>query len=112
MAVIGELSALTPAHIQLMNLKADFGAAAEEKAGAPPKEAPKGQTAPAGGEAGQLSVEGVILGNPRSLELSLAEYVMRLQDSPIFRQVSLQRNSIERVGKRDVLKFTINLKVL
>ena len=112
MAVIGELSALTPIHIQLMNLKADFGAAAAEKAGATPKEAPKEKTAPAGGEAGQLTVEGVILGNPRSLELSLAEYVMRLQDSPIFRQVSLQRNSVERVGKRDVLKFTINLKVL
>ena len=112
MAVIGELSAVTPVHIHLVNLKADFGAAAEEKAGATPKAAPKEKTAPAVGEAGQLTVEGVILGNPRSLEISLAEYVMRLQDSPIFRQVSLRRNSVERVGKRDVLKFTINLKVL
>jgi len=45
MAVIGELSALTPTHIRLINLKADFGTLlpdkTPDKAKEPPKEAGK-----------------------------------------------------------------------
>ena len=46
MAVIGELSTLTPANIRLLNLKADFGVAATEKAKELPKETPQ-KTVPA-----------------------------------------------------------------
>jgi hypothetical protein len=57
-------------------------------------------------------VDGVIFGNRRTLESSLAGYIMKLQASPIFRQISIQKNSVERIKKRDVLRFTINMKIL
>jgi Tfp pilus assembly PilM family ATPase len=120
MAVIGELSALTPANIRLVNLKADFGAADVQKANEPPKTAPtdqkeaakepaKEQTPP--GKMGSLVVEGIVVGNRQSLESSLAVYLMKLQDSPIFRQVTIQKSSIENVKKRDIMRFTINMKI-
>jgi hypothetical protein len=126
MAVIGELSALTPANIRLVNLKADFGAFAVEKANEPPKTTPK-ETAPVvkkdaakepakeqapAGKMGSLVVEGIIAGNRLSLESSLAGYLMKLQESPMFRQVTVQKNSVELVKKRDILRFTINMKIL
>jgi hypothetical protein len=121
MAVIGELSALTPANIRLVNLKADFGAADTQKANEPPKAAPEvkkdaakeptKEQAPAG-KMGNLVVEGIIAGNRLSLESSLAGYMMKLQESPLFRQVTIQQNSVERVKKQEILRFTINMKIL
>ena len=61
---------------------------------------------------GNLVVEGIIDGNRLSLESSLASYLIKLQESPIFRQVAVQKNSIERIKKKDVLRFTINLGML
>jgi hypothetical protein len=126
MAVIGELSVLTPANIRLVNLKADFGAFAVEKVNEPPKTAPK-ETAPgttkdaakeppkeqaATEQTGNLVVEGIIAGNRLSLESSLAGYLIKLQESPMFRQVAVQKNSIELVKKNDILRFTINMKMI
>jgi Tfp pilus assembly PilM family ATPase len=125
MAVIGELTTLTPANIRLLNLKADFGVAAIEKARELPKETPQ-KTAPvekkeSSGEPrkeqapesklGNLIVEGIIVGNRMSLESSLAGYLIKLQASPLFRQVTMQKNSVERDKKREVLRFTINMKI-
>jgi Tfp pilus assembly PilM family ATPase len=109
MAVIGELSALTPTHIRLINLKADFGTLLPDKTKEPAKET---QKQPAGGKMGNLVVDGVIFGNRQTLESSLAGYIMNLQASPIFQQISIQKNSVERIKKRDVLRFTINMKIL
>jgi type IV pilus assembly protein PilM len=124
MAVIGELSALTPSDIRLVNVKADFAPLAADKAKAPPKEAApaekaeKKDTAKAtqgepstDGAIGNVVVEGVILGNRQSLDASLADYITRLQTSPVFRQVTIQKNSVERTKKRDVLHFTITMKI-
>ncbi len=120
MAVIGELSALTPANIRLVNLKADFGAADTQKANEPPKAAPADKKEAAKepakeqppGKMGNLIVEGIVVGDRQSLESSLAVYLMKLQDSPIFRQVTIQKNSVENVKKRDILRFTINMKII
>ncbi|MBN2439078.1 MAG: hypothetical protein JXL20_10840 [Deltaproteobacteria bacterium] len=125
MAVIGELSALTPSNIRLVNLKADFGTSAAEKVNEPrssPKEtvpevkkdaakAPS-QAQAATEKTGNLVVEGIIAGNRLSLESSLAGYLIKLQASPMFRQVAVQKNSIERVKRKDVLRFTINMKMV
>ncbi len=124
MAVIGELAVLTPAHIRFVNLKADFGLSAAQQAKGPPKpgeaapeggkagskEAPKEQAAAA--KAGHLVVEGIVSGDRLSLESSLAGYLVKLQESPLFRQVSVQKNGIERVQKKEVLRFTISMQVV
>ena len=127
MAVIPEVAALTPVNIRLVNLKADFGApvptAAQglpteaakgqpvaEKKTEPPKEPPKG-TAPAG-KTNHLVLEGVITGERHSLEASLAAYLIKLEDSPLFQQVTLQKNGIEQVRKNDVLRFTAQMNIV
>jgi len=114
------------AHIHLVNLKADFGTPAAKKINEPLKASSK-ETAPeakkaaaqepqkaqaANEQMGNLVVEGIIDGNRLSLESSLASYLIKLQESPIFRQVAVQKNSIERIKKKDVLRFTINLGML
>jgi type IV pilus assembly protein PilM len=125
MAVIGELSALTPANVRLVSLKTDFGAVLPEKdrdpvkatataekkdtVKEPPKEPPK-ETA-AAGKTGTVVLEGFIFGNRRTLESSLAGYFIQLQSSPVFRQVTIQRNTIERFQQKDILRFTINMKM-
>jgi hypothetical protein len=109
MAVLGELSALTPTHIRLINLKADFGTILPDQATDKAKET---QKEPVGGKMGNLVVDGVIFGNRRTLESSLAGYIVNLQASPLFQQISIQKNSVERIKKRDILRFTINMKIL
>ena len=114
MAVIGELSAITPANVRLISLKTTLGAmpADQGKASdaATPAPAEKKETA-AGGTTGDVTLDGVIVGKRRTLESSLAAYMMQLQSSPIFRQVIIQKNSIERFQDKDRLRFTINMKL-
>jgi hypothetical protein len=113
MAVIGELSAITPANVRLISLKTDFGALPADQGNAPdvatPAPAEKRETA--AGTTGDVTLDGIIVGHRRTLESSLAAYMIQLQSSPIFRQVIIQRNSIERFQDRDTLRFTINMKV-
>ncbi len=121
MAVIGELSALTPNDIRLLTLKADLAPARTDKTGSTPEEtvqrerkdavkAAPGEP-PQAGKAGSVVVEGIVLGSRQSLDASLAGYITRLQASPLFRQITVQKNSVERARKRDVLHFTISLKI-
>lgn len=121
MAVIGELSALTPANVRLISLKTDFGAVQKEADKAPaatPATAekkiaakePLKETA-ATGKTGHVVLEGFVFGNRRTLESSLAEYIMQLHSSPVFRQVTIQKNIIERFQEKDILRFTINMKL-
>jgi Tfp pilus assembly PilM family ATPase len=121
MAVIGELSALTPANVRLISLKTDLGAVLQDKdrdpAKAPAtaekkdaaKEPPK-ETA-AAGKTGNVVLEGFIFGSRLTLESSLAGYIIQLQSSPVFRQVTIQKNNIERLQQKDILRFTINMKL-
>lgn len=82
MAVISELSVLTPSHIRFTHVKADLGVnssstkskAAREPKKEPPKEGTK-----------SVTIEGIIFGDLNTLETSLIGYVMKLEGStPIF----------------------------
>lgn len=104
MAVISELSSLTPANIILINLKADLGSVGPDKEAAkkgPGKDEIKKNVA----------LEGLVFGNHGALESALAGYIMRLKESPMFRQISIQKNSIEPFGKEDALHFIIEIKL-
>jgi len=59
-----------------------------------------------------LVLEGVITGERHSLEASLAAYLIKLEDSPLFQQVTLQKNGIEQVRKNDVLRFTAQMNIV
>ncbi|OQW97962.1 MAG: hypothetical protein BWK74_05620 [Desulfobacteraceae bacterium A6] len=107
MAVISELSSLTPANIRLINLKANLGSVApdEEPLKKDNKEAGKN-------EVRNLVLEGLVFGDHNTLESSLAGFIMKLQESPMFRQISIQKNSIEPFRKDDVLNFIIEITLM
>ena len=107
MAVISELSSLTPANISLINLKANLGSVA------PDKEPLKKDKKEAGkNEVKNLVLEGLVFGGHGTLESSLAGFIMKLKESPMFRQISIQKNSIEPLRKDDVLHFIIEIKLM
>jgi len=109
MAVISELSAMTPANIRLIDLKIRMGAVQYGKI--PAKES-RSETASPKEEGKNVTAEGVVFGDRKMLESSLAGYIMKLKSSPMFSHVSVQRNSIEPLVKDEVLYFIIEMKLV
>lgn len=101
MATIGEISALTPGNIHLVSLKINMG-------NNPPKEN-SDKTAKETSE--DVILEGVVSGDRNMLDSFLAQYVMKLESSPMLRQVSVQKNSIITIKKVEVLYFTLSAKI-
>jgi Tfp pilus assembly PilM family ATPase len=114
LSALNELSALTPASIRLINVKMNFGASlsgaqlSKQDGKEPPKEAGK-EGQPTRKE--NILLEGLIFGDPKTLESSLTGYVLKLDGSPMFRQVNVLKSSVERFKNGEVMHFVIDLKV-
>ena len=102
MVLISELTALTPARIRFVDLKITLGPAL---AG----DSAKKETAKPRAE--EIILEGLILGDRQMFETSLASYTMSLEASPLFRQVTVQKNNVEPYLKDEALHFILNIKV-
>ena len=101
MSAIGEISALTPRNIRLINLKISMtNHSAKEKTDKTAKEETDG-----------VILEGLITGDRNMLDSDLAQYVMKLANSQMLRQVSVQKNSIINFRKNDALQFTLSAKL-
>ncbi|MDP2854087.1 MAG: pilus assembly protein PilM, partial [Smithellaceae bacterium] len=102
MALISELSLLTPENIKLINLRIAIPATGvqEQKKDAAQKTKDEGVT-----------VDGVILGDRSELDALLAQYIMKLENSPILQGVALQKSSVVKFKKKEILQFTINAKI-
>jgi Tfp pilus assembly PilM family ATPase len=96
MALIGELSALTPDSVSLTGLRADL---AENEKG----DAVKAENTSV--------VEGVINGNENMLQTLLTSYVLRLRSSPMFSEVTVSTSKIESSKHGSSLTFALNLKM-
>ncbi len=111
MAVISELSAITPQSIRLINLKVNIGGAASgEKTGEGVKKE-QAAGAPAKETAEDVLIDGIVLGARNMLEADLRSYVMKLESSPIFSGVSVQKSNFEPHKNGDILHFTVNMKI-
>jgi len=97
MSLLSDLSAMTPSHIRLLNVMANFGGIAKDKA----KES----------ISKSLSVDGIILGTRGTFESSLAGYVMKLDSSPLFGQVKIAKSKVEYYGRYRVLRFTLDIQL-
>jgi hypothetical protein len=106
MAVISELSLLTPTNIRLTNMNAHFGIGSSKKVAAN-----ESQKETIKDESRHVMLEGIIFGDRKTLESSLAGYLMKLDASPMFHQISIQKNVIEPFKKSEVLYFIIDMKV-
>ena len=100
-AVISELTNLTPARIRLISISTKLGAA-------PAKQKGKAQ----GSQAKTLVLDGIVRGDRLILEPTLAGYLMELKNSPMFDRPTLSKKSFERYKDKDVLRFTARLNLL
>jgi Tfp pilus assembly PilM family ATPase len=107
LAVMGELSILTPANIHLIKVQANLGITPVQ-ASEPGKDAAGGP--PKIEETSGLDIEGLVWGSKDSLEAILAGYVSRLQTSPLFHKVSVEKSAFEPLKKTEVLHFIIRAK--
>jgi hypothetical protein len=101
LAAIGEVSDLTPQNISLISFKII------EESISPKANADK---TPQGTSDG-VTIEGVIFGNRNMLDSLLAQYVMKLENSPMLKQVSIQKNNVVTFKKSEVLQFTLSAKI-
>lgn len=91
MAIIAEMSHLTSPDIRLLTLRANLGAVA--------------------GKPKDIEIEGFVMGDKKSLEGSLAAYLIKLDNSPLFNQVKIQKTSEEATRRGTMLRFTATMKV-
>lgn len=97
-AVMSELSALTPTNVRLLSVKAGLGSLPEDEG----KGAEK-----------TFVVDGIILGERQMLEASLVRYMMSLESSPIFSTPMVHQSALESwYGKGEVLHFTLELELV
>lgn len=97
MAVINEISNMTPPRIRLLSITANLGAVAGTKDKAEKK---------------FLLLDGIIFGSHLTFDASLAGYLVKLKSSPIFEEPIIKKKSLEFLGDREVLHFTAELKLV
>ena len=102
MALISELSLLTPESIRLINVRIAIPTTGvqEQKKDAVQKAKDEG-----------VIIEGVVLGDRSEHDAILAQYVMKLENSPLLQGVALQKGSAVKFKKKEILPFTINAKI-
>lgn len=104
MVIIGEITAVTPENVRLLDMKSSLSFT---QSSVPEKT--QGQNPKARVE--EMTLDGIILNEREKLEASLASYVMTLEASPLFSQVTISKNTVEPYLKGEALHFTLNLKV-
>jgi Tfp pilus assembly PilM family ATPase len=100
-ATIGEIIVLTPDNIHLISLKINTG-------NNPPKENPDKAAKEINED---VILEGVVSGDRNTLDSFLTQYVMKLENSPILRQVSVQKSNVMTIKKVEVLYFILSAKI-
>jgi Tfp pilus assembly PilM family ATPase len=115
MAVLSELSALTPENVRFLKIKTSFGK--PEGKAAPAKAAEKGAAAAKQAEAAAktLEIDGIVMGERSMLEGYLSSYVLKLKGSPLVKEATVQRSVVEALQQNkaegEVLHFVLNIKL-
>jgi len=104
LALISELSFLTPDDIRLTQVRMSI-----------PEPGAGGQTTGAAGKEAapkeNLVLQGVVLGSRGAMDAQLAQYVMKLENSPMLQGVVLQKSSVAKFRNSEILQFVINAKI-
>jgi len=94
MAVINEITRLTPSDIRLLSVNIHLGAVETSE------KLPK------------LILEGVVFGDRRTPESALAEYLVKLEKSPLFSSFSIKRRSFVDIEEKNALRFTAHVRII
>jgi hypothetical protein len=103
-AVIGEITDLTPANVRLLSISTQMNNPPGKK-----KTPGKGKKTK---EKGTLILDGIVRGNRLILESTLAGYLMELRNSPLFDQPTISKKSFGRFENKEGLRFTARLKLI
>lgn len=103
LAAIGEISNLTPANIRLLNLRVTLARTAKDKTDKTDK------TDKSIGDV--VALEGLVSGDRNMLDSYLAQYIMKLDSSPMLSMAKLEKSNIINFKKSEVLQFTLNAKI-
>jgi hypothetical protein len=105
-AVLSELSALTPGNIRLINITADLGRISEAQV----KDGPPVQKKSV---SKSLVIDGVVQGDGQILEASLARYLMKLGSSPMFVNPTVHSSTFESYQEiGEALHFVLKMGLL
>jgi len=102
MAVISEITQLTPSEVLLYNITAEL-------------RGPKGDDQARGLHKGQkklLVIEGIILGDRLTSESLLAGYLIKLKSSPMFGKPVIKKKYYDVFEDQEVLRFTAQLELV
>jgi hypothetical protein len=97
--VIGEISDMTPENVRLMNLRM-------QQANNPVAAADKNKT-----ENNSIVLEGIVFSKKDMLESDLTQYVLKLENSPLFNTVSVQSKNIVSFDKKEVIHFVLSARL-
>lgn len=109
--VWSEALALAPDGVGVGNLTTEFGPPGDRgKAAPPPGGGQAAKEAGPAGQAGRLVIEGMVTGDARLFDSLLASYVVALENSPLFEDVSVKKSELEALeGGATGLRFVIGL---
>jgi hypothetical protein len=93
LAMLSELSRKTPENIRITKMDAQLIRNPSEPA---PKKL--------------LLIEGLVFPGSSSPDADLTLYLMKLGESPVFKQVSIREKTIQTINGRKVLQFTAKLE--
>jgi Tfp pilus assembly PilM family ATPase len=100
LAAMEEVSDLTPQQIRLISFRITQG-----------NDASKTDASKAPNQAGDsVAIEGIIFDKKDHLESDLSKYLIKLEESPMFNSVTVQKKDITTFKKNEVLHFTLSAK--
>jgi len=97
MAVINEISSITPSAVKLLSITADFGEGTQENRD---------------GRRQTLILEGIVTGDRLTFESTLAGYIVQIGSSPLFNQPSIENKSFKFINNEEVLQFRAMLDLV
>ena len=100
-ALLGEVANTIPANIRLLSINARLVTAAKPAPGGKPDASKK-----------VLVLDGVIFGDRATLEADLAAYLLTLRNSPLFKQPTISKKSVETMDNQQVMRFTAQMDVV
>lgn len=90
LGLISELASLTPDNISLVSVQISM-----------PKQTDKGY------KGTSTIIEGVVMAERDAQDASLAQFIMKLKNSPVFKDAALQKSNIVNFRKKEILQFTV-----
>lgn len=96
-AVVSELSKITPSNIRLINVNAEFN---------------EMKTDDSTSSLNKLAIDGIVFGDAANFEAALTSYILRLKNSPLFDKPAMHMKQIEFYQSSEVLRFKAMLNII